>query len=140
MNRALTVLFARWGFVLSGVLIAIAVAPYATEAQSQRQEIIATKSVARQEIARLQAADESLSELSEIAAARIERGCIPALVQGTEVMVRPGTLVRDGVTGRPVAPGIVFCDRFGNTAVSDETGTLIDFAPLNKSKKDNSNV
>jgi len=133
MNKELTVFCARYGWAVSAALMVFAAAPYVVASQAQRGAITSAKADARNETARLNAGNESLAALSEVAAARIKRGCVEPILEGEPVGVRPGLQIRDGVSGHPVAPGMVFCDRFGNTAVSDATGTLVDFAPLNGS-------
>lgn len=131
LNKQVATFSAKYGWIPSSLLIALALAPFGIDAYKEDQIASGIKREAQQETARLHAGNESLEALSVVARERIERGCISPVLEGVPVMVRPGVRVRDGASGRPVAPGLVFCDQHGGTAISDETGHLVDFAPLN---------
>lgn len=135
MNRQFVLLSAQWGVFLGAALLTFSAAPYVVSTNQQRSNITAAKIEAKQETQRLEIQDEALMERSEVAAKRIERGCQRLLQNGEAVLIRPGVQARDGVSGLPVAPGLIFCDHLGNTAISDETGHLIDFAALNRKQE-----
>lgn len=135
-DKTLTMAFARWGVLVGAGLIAIAAAPYVAETTEHRAKSTELKLEARRHTQQLQIQDEARAGLSEIARARIEDGCTQLILNGEPVLIRPGMRARDGVTGHPMAPNIVVCDYVGNTAVTDPTGHLTDFAALNaKSQK-----
>lgn len=65
----------------------------------------------------------------QVALARKSR-CLTPMINGKPVILDPDVVIRDGVSGMPLAQGVPLCDSSGNTAVTDASGRPSDFAVL----------
>ncbi|NJM56326.1 MAG: hypothetical protein HC857_01105 [Synechococcales cyanobacterium RU_4_20] len=130
MNEQIARMGSKWAGLVGGLVVAIAAAPYMVTATQTNAAARQTSQAFSQQKNEMEQREQQRQELAPIAKARIDAGCTPMLLNGEQVLVRPGMRGRDPTTGLPMAPGIVVCDRLGNTAITDAEGYFTDFAAL----------
>ena len=128
MRRAV-VFWAQWGWLAGTFFVLMAIAPsLVTESQIQAQEQ-RSKAQSRELNARLKQQESERQELITRSQERIENGCQKLILNGQEVLIRPGMRGRDGVTGHPLQAGLCVSDAMGATAITDAEGYLVDVLP-----------